>query len=36
MALRKPVIATDSGGNKELVINKKTGFLIRTFSVDNY
>ena len=28
MALAKPVVATDCGGNKELVKNKETGFLI--------
>jgi glycosyltransferase involved in cell wall biosynthesis len=28
MSLKKPVIATDAGGNAELVINKKTGLLI--------
>jgi glycosyltransferase involved in cell wall biosynthesis len=34
MALSKPVIATDSGGNKELVINNETGYLIKSFDVD--
>ena len=29
MALKKPVIATDSGGTNELVVNRKTGFLIK-------
>ena len=29
MALSKPVVATDSGGTKELVLNGKTGFLVR-------
>lgn len=33
MALKKPVIATDSGGTRELVENEKTGFLVRPFSV---
>ncbi len=28
MALAKPVVATDCGGNKELVKNEETGFLI--------
>ena len=28
MAMSKPVIATDSGGSKEIVINNQTGFLI--------
>lgn len=28
MALRKPVIATDAGGTKELIVNNKNGFLI--------
>ena len=26
--MSKPVIATDSGGSKEIVINNQTGFLI--------
>ncbi len=34
MALGKPVIATDSGGNKEIVLNKKTGFIIEPFNVE--
>lgn len=29
MALKKPVIATNFGGNKELIINNKSGFLIK-------
>lgn len=33
MALEKPVIATDSGGNKEIVINNETGFLIEPYNV---
>ena len=32
MALEKPVIATDAGGNKELVVNGKTGYLIESFN----
>jgi len=31
MAMRKPVIATDSGGNKEIVIDNQTGFIIPPF-----
>lgn len=34
MALGKPVIATDGGGTKELVINGKTGFLVQPKSID--
>lgn len=34
MALGKPVIATDSGGNKELVSDGETGFIIDSFIVD--
>ncbi len=34
MALGKPVIATDSGGNKEIVLNGKTGFIIPPFDVN--
>jgi len=33
MALGKPVLATDSGGNSELVAHQKTGFLIGAFDV---
>jgi len=33
MALAKPVIATNHGGNDEIVIESKTGFLIRTKDV---
>jgi len=29
MALGKPVVATDSDGTKELVVNGKTGFLVK-------
>jgi len=29
MALGKPVIATDGGGTKELVIDNSTGYLIK-------
>src|SRR5262249_29496798 len=28
MALRKPVVATDGGGTKELVVDGETGFLV--------
>lgn len=34
MALGKPVIATDSGGNKEIVDDRKTGYIINPFAVD--
>jgi glycosyltransferase involved in cell wall biosynthesis len=34
MALEKPVIATNSGGSKELVQHDKTGFIIRPSDVD--
>ena len=34
MALRKPVIASDGGGSKELVIRDETGYLIPTKSPD--
>ena len=33
MVLSKPVIATDSGGNKEIVLNEETGFIIEPFDV---
>lgn len=33
MALSKPVIATESGGTKEIVDNNLTGFLIETYSI---
>lgn len=33
MALEKPVIATDGGGTKELVINKENGFLVEQKNV---
>lgn len=29
MALAKPVVATDGGGTKELVLQNETGFLVR-------
>jgi glycosyltransferase involved in cell wall biosynthesis len=35
MALAKPVIATNHGGNEEIVIESKTGFLIRTKDVQS-
>jgi glycosyltransferase involved in cell wall biosynthesis len=34
MALGKPVVATDGGGTKELVIGGETGFLIKPKSVE--
>ena len=34
MAFAKPVIATDSGGNHEIVEDQVTGFLVRAFSAD--
>jgi len=34
MALGKPVIATDSGGNKEIVIDNKTGFIVQSFNIE--
>jgi len=34
MALSKPVIASDHGGNSEIVINNKTGFLIKPQNVN--
>jgi len=34
MALGKPVIATDSGGNKEIVVDNETGYIINPFAVD--
>jgi glycosyltransferase involved in cell wall biosynthesis len=33
MALGKPVIATDGGGTKELIVNKETGFTIQPQNV---
>lgn len=36
-ALRKrPVIASDSGGHKEVIINNKTGYLVEVDNVDEY
>ena len=32
MAMEKPVIATDSGGNRELVNDGRTGYLVPPFS----
>lgn len=34
MAFAKPVVATDSGGNREIIEDRVTGFLIRPFAVD--
>jgi glycosyltransferase involved in cell wall biosynthesis len=34
MALGKPVVATDSGGNSELVLDNRTGFVVRAFDED--
>ena len=33
--MEKPVIATDVGGDKEMMIDKKTGFLVREGNVDD-
>jgi len=35
MALRKPVIATEGGGTKELVIDNSTGYLIKSESAED-
>lgn len=35
MALGKPVIATDSGGTCEIVINDKTGFLVKNKDIND-
>lgn len=35
MALAKPVIATDSGGTNEIVIDNKTGFIVKPSDVKN-
>ncbi len=32
MVMEKPVIATDSGGNRELIDNGRTGYLVPPFS----
>jgi glycosyltransferase involved in cell wall biosynthesis len=34
MALEKPVIATDSGGNREIVLDDFTGLLVEPFKTD--
>lgn len=34
MAMGKPVVATDSGGNKEIVVDGKTGFIVEAFNVN--
>ena len=36
MALTKPIIATFAGGNKELIIDNETGFLINPFDSINF
>jgi len=33
--MEKPVIATDVGGNKEMMVDKKTGFLVKQGNYDN-
>ncbi|MBL7895175.1 MAG: glycosyltransferase [Bacteroidia bacterium] len=33
MAMGKPVVATDSGGNKEIVVDGKTGFIVEPFNI---
>jgi len=33
--MEKPVIATDVGGNKEMMVDKKTGFLVKQGSYDD-
>ena len=33
MALRKPVVATNSGGTKEIIINDITGFIVPAYNV---
>lgn len=35
MALTKPVVATDGGGTKELVVDRKTGFLVKPSNVED-
>jgi glycosyltransferase involved in cell wall biosynthesis len=34
MAMKKPVVATNNGGNKELISDNETGFLVQPFNVD--
>ncbi len=34
MACKKPVIATESGGNKELIDDNVTGYLVDAFNVE--
>lgn len=34
MALRKPVVANDAGGTKEVVLNNETGFLVQNEPLD--
>ena len=35
LSLKKPVLATDSGGTKEVVINDYNGFMLRPFDVED-
>lgn len=34
MALGKPVVVTGSGGNKELVVDNETGFIVQPFDIE--
>ena len=33
--MKKPVIATDVGGNKEMMVDNKTGFLVKEGSAED-